>query len=56
MTNEQIQQRIKYLVEHGGMYDDPLDAVRASVRINRILAVASLVIVALDLMIEIGAL
>lgn len=31
--NEQTKQRIAYLVEHGGLYDDPLDEVRARVRL-----------------------
>jgi hypothetical protein len=26
--NEQIKQRIAYLVEHGGLYEDPLDDIR----------------------------
>lgn len=28
MSDEQIKQRIAYLVEHGGLYDDPLDDIR----------------------------
>ena len=30
--NEQIKQRIAYLVEHGGLYEDPLDDIRAQLR------------------------
>jgi hypothetical protein len=33
MSDEQIKQRIKYLVEHGGIYDDPIADLRRSVRI-----------------------
>jgi hypothetical protein len=33
MSDEQIKQRIKYLVEHGGIYDDPIDDLRRKVRI-----------------------
>lgn len=29
---EQIKQRIKYLVEHGGIADDPLDEVKRMAR------------------------
>lgn len=25
MSHEEIEQRIKYLVEHGGLYQDPID-------------------------------
>jgi hypothetical protein len=33
MSDEQIKQRIKYLVEHGGIYDDPIDDLRQRVRV-----------------------
>lgn len=33
MTNEQIKQRINYLVQHGGIWDDPLDELRRRVRL-----------------------
>lgn len=33
MTNEQIKQRINYLVQHGGIWDDPLDELRQRVRV-----------------------
>jgi hypothetical protein len=32
MKDEQLQQRIKYLVEHGGLWDDPLADIRRNVR------------------------
>lgn len=32
MNDEEIKQRIRYLVEHGGIYDDPLAEIRRSVR------------------------
>jgi hypothetical protein len=32
MSQEEIKQRIKYLVEHGGLYDDPLEDVRRTAR------------------------
>jgi hypothetical protein len=32
MNDEQIKQRIAYLVEHGGLYEDPLDDIRTQLR------------------------
>lgn len=32
MTNEEIKQRIQYLVEHGGLWDDPLADLRRQIR------------------------
>lgn len=32
MSEHEIQQRIQYLVEHGGLYDDPLADIRRQVR------------------------
>lgn len=33
MNDEEIKQRIRYLVEHGGIWDDPLAELRRSVRL-----------------------
>lgn len=33
MSDEQIRQRIAYLVEHGGLYDDPIADLRNRVRV-----------------------
>lgn len=33
MSDEQIKQRIAYLVEHGGLYDDPIEDLRSKVRV-----------------------
>ena len=33
MNDEQLKQRIAYLVEHGGVYDDPLAALHRQVRV-----------------------
>jgi hypothetical protein len=52
MSDEQIKQRIAYLVEHGGVWDDPHDDIRRKVTINRILAGLALVIVGVDLVID----
>jgi hypothetical protein len=32
VKDEQLQQRIKYLMEHGGIWDDPLADIRRGVR------------------------
>ena len=32
MSDEQIKQRINYLVEHGGLWDDPLADIRKQLR------------------------
>ena len=33
MSDEQIKQRIAYLVEHGGLFDDPLAEMRRNVQV-----------------------
>lgn len=33
MSNEEIKQRISYLVEHGGLYDDPIGDLRRQIRL-----------------------
>lgn len=33
MNDEQIKQRIAYLVEHGGVYEDPLVDIRRQIRL-----------------------
>ncbi len=33
MSDEQIKQRIAYLVEHGGLYEDPIEDLRSKVRV-----------------------
>lgn len=52
MSQEEIKQRIKYLVEHGGLYDDPLEDVRRGVRLNRILALSALALLAVDVVMQ----
>lgn len=37
MSDEQIKQRIQYLVEHGGIYDDPINDLRRQVRVLYVL-------------------
>jgi hypothetical protein len=33
MSDTEIEQRVKYLIEHGGLYEDPLDEIRRNVKI-----------------------
>ena len=53
MNDEELKQRIKYLVEHGGLWDDPLDEIRRYSRTNRRLTVAALVLLGVDLYVSI---
>ncbi len=32
MNDEEMKQRIKYLIEHGGIWDDPIADIRRHVR------------------------
>ena len=45
MSDELIKQRIKYLVEHGGLWDDPLEDIRRQLRW---VAVALTIVVAVN--------
>jgi hypothetical protein len=49
MTDEEVKQRIRYLVEHGGLWDDPQDDIRRTVRVNRVIAITLLTTVMVDL-------
>lgn len=42
MSNEEIKQRIQYLIEHGGVWDDPIEDIRRQVKLNFILIVATM--------------
>ncbi len=42
MTDEEVKQRVRYLVEHGGLWDDPLADVRRWVRVAVGLSCAAL--------------
>lgn len=44
MSHEEIKQRIKYLVEHGGLYDDPLDDLRRQIRLAMVLSAVGLLV------------
>lgn len=49
MSNEEVKQRIQYLVEHGGLYDDPLADLRRHARSTRLALLVLSVLVALNL-------
>jgi alpha-mannosidase len=49
VNDEELKQRIKYLVEHGGLWDDPLDEIRRYAKTTRVLLLAALVMLAIDL-------
>lgn len=49
MSNEEVKQRIQYLVEHGGLYDDPLADLRHYARTTRYALAALAVLVGIDL-------
>lgn len=44
MSNEDIKQRIQYLIEHGGVYDDPLADIRRMARLAVALGTLAVVI------------
>lgn len=52
MSEEEVKQRIKYLVQHGGLYDDPLEDLRRSVRMALALAGASAAFTVVDILID----
>lgn len=56
MTREELQQRIRYLVEHGGLYEDPQDEIKRGMLINRLIAVSAVVMVMIDLALELARL
>lgn len=48
MNDEELRQRLKYLVEHGGIWDDPIGDLRRHVRWLYALFAASLVLNTID--------
>jgi hypothetical protein len=43
MSDEFLHQRIKYLVEHGGLWDDPVEDIRRTLKWTvRIVSIAAL--------------
>lgn len=52
MTNEEIKQRIQYLIEHGGLWDDPMADIRRTARISLWLSATTLATLALVLFVH----
>ena len=50
MNDEQLKQRIKYLMEHGGVWDDPLADIRRGVRWAVGIGGLALLIAAVDML------
>ena len=50
MDDEQLNQRIKYLTEHGGLYDDPLRSIRVKLRLVALLAGVGVVLQVVSLL------
>jgi len=44
VSNEEIKQRIQYLIEHGGVWDDPLGDLRRQIRRAMALSALGLVV------------
>lgn len=44
MDDEQLNQRIKYLTEHGGLWEDPLRSIRRQLRLVAALAGVSVLL------------
>lgn len=54
MNDEQIKQRIKYLVEHGGVFDDPICALRRQVRVLYVMVGVALIFHAIEAVVLFG--
>ncbi len=50
MTDEQLKQRIAYLVEHGGLYEDPLSEVRNTANWALWVSIGTLLLTAIDVL------
>lgn len=50
LEDDQLQQRVRYLIEHGGLWDDPLADIRQRTRWAMWLAAAAVVLSALQLL------
>lgn len=50
MDDEQLNQRIKHLTEHGGLWDDPLRSIRIKLRLVVLLAGTSVLLQVVSMM------
>ena len=53
MNDEQIKQRIRYLTEHGGVYDDPLATLNRRVTLLQWLVAGALTLNVLHLVTQV---
>lgn len=49
MSHDEIKQRIQYLVEHGGLYDEPLEDLRKTTRLTLLAAMVVGLLTGLEL-------
>lgn len=54
MSNEEIRQRIQYLIEHGGVYDDPLADIRRMARLGIALGALAVVICVIEMAVHLS--
>ena len=54
MSNEEIRQRIQYLIEHGGVYDDPLADLRRMARLGVGLGALALVVCVAEMVLHVS--
>lgn len=50
MNDEQIKQRVAYLVEHGGLWDDPMREMHRYGRTNRKLIILCIVLTVVQIL------
>ena len=48
MNDQELQQRINYLIEHGGLWEDPIDDLRQKVTTATWMTRAALLLVTID--------
>ena len=54
MSNEEIKQRIQYLIEHGGLYDDPLGELRRMARLGVALGAVAVAICLVEMAVHLS--
>lgn len=54
MSKQEIEQRIKYLVEHGGVWDDPLEDLRRMARLGVGLGALALIVCVAEMVVHLS--
>lgn len=54
MSDEEVKQRIQYLIEHGGVWDDPLADIRRMARVGVGLGATALAVCLIELALIFG--